>query len=82
MRLSGNTTDSDWDTNVVRLSKLFTMYELDTPRRTLPSVDSPWALGPRIVWRMQDQNGIGMQASDAMKFWEDNGDEIHRRMQL
>lgn len=58
------------------------MYKLEAPTFKVPNVDSPWSLGPRIVWRMQDQNGVGMHASDALKFWEDNGDEIHRRVQL
>jgi hypothetical protein len=74
--------DPDQD-SVVRLTKLFTLLELETAKNaTTLNVDSSLNLGARITLRMQDGNRQALTALQAWEFWETHSDEIHRRVQV
>lgn len=76
--------DKDLDQDsVVRLTKLFTLLELETAKNaTTLNVDSSLNLGARITLRMQDGNRQALTAPQAWEFWETHSDEIHRRVQV
>ncbi|KAH7082160.1 hypothetical protein FB567DRAFT_99724 [Paraphoma chrysanthemicola] len=81
--INEDTVDDLAQENVVRLTKLFTIYPVTTPlNATDIDTVSIYGLGPRIAWRMQDEKGRAFTAKEAWSFWDKHSSEIDRRVQL